>query len=156
MSEGEEVEVDRGGQVDSDEYKYALKLERDRIRSKLQSRQGGFEGLFVHFDMEDMENRELDRVKSWLSDGGQSAEEMYAYLDGECESKPESYYNRRIKTARKYVERNCPQCTDTFNLIIRNGSNRKESIGCLMKIILKRRRLRQMRKGSIISAAKCS
>ena len=104
-------------------YGYCQLLEKDRERNRKRYAQGYFEGDVVHFDMEELESRELDKVKSWLSDGGKSAEEMYAYLDGECESKPESYYNRRINAARMFVLRNCPQCYDTFKLIVKNGSS---------------------------------
>ena len=69
-----------------------------------------------------------DDETTFLSDGGYGAEKIYAALD------EKQTIVQRIKAAREIVRRNAPDCLDVFNAIIRNGSNRKESIWQLMHI----------------------
>ena len=59
-----------------------------------------------------------------FSDGGAEAERVYSY----DESEDGSYYTRRIKAARRRLSRNHPELVEVFNLVVRNGKNRQESI----------------------------
>ena len=114
------------------EYRKRLKLERDRERSRRKWRQGRFEASIMHIDFDEAESRAAS--PSWLSDRGKGADAIIDAVDGET---PENVYERRLNTARKRIVRHCPELLDVFNLIVKNGSNRKESIWWLMS---KRRR----------------
>lgn len=104
--------------------KQSLKLERDRERSRRKSKQGQFEADFVSLD-EIAARPDADRL---LSDHGAAEERMVAHLDGEpCERE------KRLRRARERLRRAHPELVEVFNLIVKNGSNRKESIWQLMK-----------------------
>ena len=64
------------------------------------------------------------RKIAMFSDGGAEAERGYSY----DESVDGSYYTRRIKAARRRLSRNCPELVEVFNLVVKNGKNRLESI----------------------------
>ena len=109
------------------EYLKRLKLERDRERSHRKSRQGRFESSMLSLDRM---TAEIDASKSSVfSDQGAGAEKVYAAVDGEA---PETVYTRRLNVARRRLRRAHPKLMEVFNLIVRNGSNRKESICTLM------------------------
>jgi len=42
-----------------------------------------------------------------------------------------SHYTRRIKVARVVLSRKFPDLVEVFNLVVKNGSNRRESIAIL-------------------------
>ena len=65
----------------------------------------------------------------WLSDGGKGVEDIIAACDGETD---ETRHMRCIKIAREKLRRAHPELVEVFNLIVKNGSNRKESIWQLM------------------------
>ena len=56
---------------------------------------------------------------------GKGAEEIIAACDGET---PEARYRRILRNARDRLRRAHPELVEVFNLIVKNGSNRKESI----------------------------
>ena len=69
---------------------------------------------------------EIDVSKSPVfSDQGAGAEAVYAAVDGET---PETVYSRRLKVARERLRRAYPELVEVFNLIVKNGPNRTESI----------------------------
>ena len=104
------------------EYRKCLKRERDRMRSRRKCRQGRFESSMLSFDNMPSEMMESS---AWLSDQGAGAEKVYAALDGET---PETVYARRLRLARQRLRRAHPELVEVFNLIVKNGSNREESI----------------------------
>ena len=44
----------------------------------------------------------------------------------------DSYYTRRIKVARMRLSRKFPELVEVFNLVVKNGKNRRESIAELV------------------------
>ena len=108
-------------------YRRCLKMERDRERSGRDTLQGAFEASFVHIDYGSENSREDS--PSWLSDNGRGVEAIVAACDGEDS---ESRHMRCIKNAREKLRRAHPELVEVFNLIVKNGSNRKESIWQLM------------------------
>lgn len=102
-------------------------LENKRQAKRRKSKQGAFEASLLHIDFDEAESRAAS--PSWLSDRGAGADVIIASVDGET---PESVYERRLNAARKRIVRHCPELLDVFNLIVKNGSNRKESIWWLM------------------------
>ena len=103
-------------------------LENKRQAKRRKSKQGKFEFRFVSLDklMRTLDESEKCEM---FSDRGAGARAVYAHADGET---PESIYERRLNTARKRIVRHCPELLEVFNLIVKNGSNRKESIWWLM------------------------
>ena len=89
---------------------------------------------------------------AWTSDGGQGAETSVGIVsyalhgDEDCEddeAKPSgktSDWNRRRKSALERVRRRLPHALATLKLILKNRSNRKESICSLVKSQLATRR----------------
>ena len=108
------------------EYRKCLKRERDRERSRREWRQGRFEASIMHIDFDEAESRAAS--PSWLSDRGKGADAIIDAVDGET---PENVYERRLDAARKRLRRAHPEWLEVFNLIVKNGSNRKESICAL-------------------------
>lgn len=69
---------------------------------------------------------EIDGDKSdWLSDNGEGVERMLEAMEVKDRE-------MRLKAARWRVRCNCPSALATFDAIVRNGNNRKESIWQLM------------------------
>ena len=102
------------------------KLERDRERMVRKSRQGAFEASMISLDACMAATPE----PAWLSDGGRGAEAVYAAVE---DGTRESVYARRLKAARERLRRAHPELLEVFDLIVRNGSNRRESIWQLMR-----------------------
>lgn len=73
------------------------------------------------FDSDDSDDEKGD----WLEDGGEGVERMLEAIE------PENW-RARLHAARNRVCRQCPETLATFNAIIRNGKNKKESIWQLM------------------------
>ena len=102
------------------------KRELKRVRKRLKTRQGKFESSFVSLDAILAKHGDHSRI---VSDRGAGARAVYANADGLT---IESIRARRLNTARKRLSRHHPELLDVFNLIVKNGSNRKESIWWLM------------------------
>ena len=69
------------------------------------------------------DDEELDY--GWdVTDEGDGAEVVRSFE----ERHDGSHYTRRIKIARRRLSRNFPEFVEVFNLIVRNGKNRQESI----------------------------
>jgi len=114
-------------------YEQCLERERDRERKYKLSLQGAFETFDVlHFDQEAEEDRDRDRSSSWLSDRGKGAEAIRSF--DETPPDPVAERKKRIDRAKHLVQRKAPECLKVFWLILKNGSNRKESIWELMKL----------------------
>ena len=107
----------------SADFKRCLKQERDRERSRRESAQGMFEAAMLSLDLHAELFDDPGKI-AVFSDGGAEAERVYS-----CdESADGSYYTRRIKAARRRLSRNHPELVEVFNLVVRNGKNRHESI----------------------------
>ena len=107
--------------------KYLYRLENKREAKHRKSKQGGFESSMVFMDFGLAEGSE--ETPAWLSDGGAGARAVYAHADRYAIASERA---RRLKTARERLRRHNPDLLDVFNLIVKNGSNRKESIWWLM------------------------
>ena len=59
-----------------------------------------------------------------LTDAGEGAESVRTF----DERRGGSHYTRRIKVARRRLARNFPELIEVFNLVVKNGKNRRESI----------------------------
>jgi len=114
------------------EYNRCLQRERDRERKWRLTKQGAFESSLIHFDMEAEECRERQTSVSWLSDQGRGARQIRSAGDPMTDSVKAR--QKRIDRAKHLVARNAPECLTVFWLIIKNGSNRKESIWQLERI----------------------
>ena len=64
-----------------------------------------------------------------LTDEGAGAEDVRSF----DERRDGSYYTRRIKIARVRLSRICPELVEVFNLVVKNGKNRRESIAALTR-----------------------
>ena len=109
-------------------YRKALKMERDRSRSRRRYRKGMFQENMLHLehylDFQDVENDEYDPRNAWISDKDAGAEKIRSF----DERRDGSHYTRRIKVARVVLSRKFPDLIEVFNLVVKNGSNRRESI----------------------------
>ncbi len=110
-------------------YLKALKMERDRERSARNAKKRAHLKSVVHIDVDFSEAEARDDSPPWLSDNGAGVEAIVSHCDGED---GESSYGRCIKKARERLRRAHPELVEVFNLIVRNGSNRKESIWQMM------------------------
>ena len=111
------------------EYKRCIRRENDRYREWAKSKQGSFETYQVlHFDAEAEEARERERSTSWLSDRGKGAAAIRR-----CGPSRTAVLQKREAAAIKKVRRRAPWLLMVFRLILKNGSNREESICELAK-----------------------
>ena len=112
-------------------YRECLKRERDRERLWRKSKRHKDVRNHLHFVHVDFEEAEAqDESPAWQSDGGKGMEAVIRYCDGEL---GESYYLRRIKYARRRLARYDRRLLEVFDLIMKNGKNREESI-CQMAL----------------------
>ena len=118
-----------GVRFDVPAYERALARERERERKRRATAQGRFESAALSLDA--MPDLDTDECESWLTDAGRGA----AAIRGETPEPEDSGDTRRkrLNRARMAVTRNMPECLTTFRLVIKNGTNRKESIWELMK-----------------------
>ena len=117
-------------------YRKCLKQERDRERQWRKSKRCDKIRNVVHLvDFEEAES--LENSPAWLSDVGKGVEDIVAACDGEGSKTPldrgcESKRRDILRNARKRLKRAHPELLEVFNLIVKNGKNRKESIWALM------------------------
>ncbi len=76
-----------------------------------------------------LEQEEYDLI---LSDNGGYVQRMLNAIDGGFGTK--SYYNRRIDMAKRYCQKYARWALPVLKLIIKNESNRKESICEMVKM----------------------
>ena len=113
----------------SAEYRKCIKRERDRERSRRESAQGKFEASMQSLDRL-VDSFEDPSKAAAFSDGGAGAEAVIDYCD--CET-PETRHAECIRNARQRIRRAHPEWLEVFDLIVKNGSNRMESI-CQMTL----------------------
>ena len=111
-------------------YERALTRERDRERKHRATEQGRFDAAALSLDA--MPDLDTDECESWLTDGGHGAKSICGETP-EQEEVTGDTRRKRLNRARMAVTRNMPECLTTFRLVIKNGTNRKESIWELMK-----------------------
>ena len=111
-------------------YRKCLKMERDRERKLRNAKRTHDTRNVVHiFDFEEAEAAE--ESPSWISDNGKGADAIYAAVDrampGAMPCGCESHGRRRdiLRNARKRLKRAHPELLEVFNLIVKNGKNRK-------------------------------
>ena len=123
------------------EAEKAEKRERDREAKHRKTLQGRFESNLLHLDAqpnddtESGEDDDMDDPKSsWLSDNADGVEAIVNNIDGwPVSGLLPSEYEKKKRAAVKRLSRAHKELVDVFLLILKNGSNRKESIHCLMK-----------------------
>jgi hypothetical protein len=106
-------------------YRKALKREADRERSWRKSRQGMFESSMPSLDEHVAKFDDPSKV-AVFSDGGKSDNEMAGRIDGDAMC--ESYYTQCIEKARKKLRAFDEKLVKVFDLVVKNGTNREESI----------------------------
>ena len=107
----------------SGEYAKCLKRERDREACRRETEQGAFEAAMLSFDRL-VDSFEDPSKAAIFSDCGAGA----AAIRSSDEVGGSSFYTRRIKVARVRLSRKHPELLEVFNLIVKNGKNRRESI----------------------------
>ena len=107
----------------SGEYAKCLKRERDREACRREAKQGAFEAAMLSFDRL-VDSFEDSSKAAIFSDNGAGA----AGIRTSAEVGGSSFYTRRIKVARVRLSRKHPELLEVFNLIVKNGKNRRESI----------------------------
>ena len=95
----------------------ALRLENKRQWKSRKSRQGAFEATFAPLDALPPQERETA-----LSDGGKGAEAIYAALE------PQGWREYCLYKAREGLKELHPELVTVFDLVVKNGTNRAESI----------------------------
>ena len=108
---------------------YCLKLERDREHGRRQSGKGKFEASHQSLDRL-FDSFEDPSKAAAFSDRGAGAEAVIDHCDGVT---PETRRAQRIRNARQRIRRTHPEWLEVFDLIVKNGSNRTESI-CQMTL----------------------
>ena len=103
---------------------YCLKLERDRERRWRESAQGKFEASHQSLDRL-VDTFEDPSKAAAFSDGGAGAERIVSACDGNGGAARRA---QCIRTARRRIRRTHPEWLEVFDLIVKNGSNRTESI----------------------------
>ena len=105
-------------------YRQCMKREVDRERQRRKSKRYGNVRNMAHIcDFAAAEAAE--ESPSWLSDNGAGVERTTAACDGET---PETRHRQTLRNARRRLKRRHPELVEVFDLIIRNGRFRKESI----------------------------
>jgi len=112
-------------------YRLCLERERDRERKAKLTKQGAFESAILHLDFEKEEAREREASTSWLSDRGRGARQIRRAADPQPQKPTRA---QLINRAKQLVMRNAKDCSVVFWLILKNRSNRKESICQLERI----------------------
>ena len=110
-------------------YRQCMKREVDRERQWRKSKRHGDVRNMAHIcDFEAAEAAE--ESPSWLSDKGAGASSTLDAVDWNCfgNDDAETVYSRRLSSALKRIRRADPSLVKVFNLIVRNGRFRKESI----------------------------
>ena len=107
----------------SGEYAKCLKRERDREACRRETEQGAFEADMLSLDRL-VDSFEDPSKAAIFSDNGAGA----AAIRSSDEVGGSSFYMQRIKVARRRLARNFPELVEVFNLVVKNGKNRRESI----------------------------
>lgn len=121
-------------------YLQAQEREKDRERHWRMTKQGAFESSMLSLDALIAQADRPDKI-SWLSDNGRGVRHMLDELDGVNEYMTSRAI--RLKLARKRLKRHNPKLLDVFDLIVKNGTNRKESIFSILKNSAKQQKQRK-------------
>jgi hypothetical protein len=108
-------------------YARCLHLEQERERKhRKYTNVAATDARAVHYQKSQThgeDDEELDFGFD-LTDGGEGAEKVRSF----DERRDGNYYTERIKVARRHLARNRPVLVEVFNLVVKNGTNRRESI----------------------------
>lgn len=119
-------------------YQGAIDAERHRERQWRKTKQGAFESSFVSFE---------------------EAKEGF-YPLGAAVSRPfhqdPEKARRAYKSAHELVRRKAPHCLEVFGLILKNGSNRQQSICEMIEKLKARKRVLKGAKMNSTTLKKCS
>ena len=106
-------------------YRLCKRREYDRERKKRKkTKKGRFLARIVHVDFDAAET--LTESPLWMSDGGAGVEAIIDACDGETPKQ------RKLKLARERLRYAHPEWLEVFNLIVKNGTNKRESIWEMM------------------------
>ena len=102
-------------------YRLCKRREYDRERKKRKkTKKGRFLARIVHVDFDAAET--LTESPLWISDGGAGVEAIIDACDGETPKQ------RKLKLARERLRYYHPEWLEVFNLVVKNGKNKEESI----------------------------
>ena len=108
-----------------------LKAEAQRERRWRKTPQGEFESAMPSFDALADSFDDPSKVAAF-SDGGDGAESVVACCDGAAEASAPLSRGACVKRARERLRRKAPALVEVFNLVLKNGTNRKESIWSML------------------------
>ncbi len=108
----------------NEEYAKCLKRERDRKAKRREAKQGAFEAEMLSFDRL-VDSFEDPSKAAIFSDNGACVDAIVDRCDGVT---PESRRTQCIRKARRRLLRTHPEWLEVFELVIKNGNNRTESI----------------------------
>ena len=111
-------------------YRQCMKREMYRERKWRMSKRYGNVRNAIHFSCDFMDAEAAEESPAWLSDNGAGVERITAVCDGET---PETRHRQTLRNARRRLKRRHPELVEVFDLIVKNGSNRKESIWALTR-----------------------
>ena len=93
------------------------------------TQQGEFESSFLSLDAIQAGLNDPDDC-AMFSDAGAGAERIRGYEHG---TGGRATFRSQLEAARRKIRRNAPECLEVFDLIVKNGSNREESIWEMVK-----------------------
>ena len=109
-------------------YRKCLARERDRERKHRKTEKAATGASALHYDAAHMQDE--DEVSDFgfdVSDNGAGAEAIYDAVDASCFGGG-NHYTRSRRRALDFVRRKAPFALPTLKAILRNASNREESI----------------------------
>ena len=117
----------------SESYRKCLALERDRERKHRKTAKATTGANALHCDAAQMQDEvEAACFGFDVSDNGAGAEAIYDAVDVSCFGGG-NHYTRSRRRALDFVRRKAPSALLTLKAILRNASNREESIWELAK-----------------------
>ena len=108
-------------------YARCLFLERERERKhRKYTASAASDARAVHYQKPQTCDEDEDDLDFGfdLTDEGAGAEDVRSF----DERRDASFYTQRIKVARRRLARNFPELVEVFNLVVKNGKDRRESI----------------------------
>lgn len=113
-------------------YRKCLAMERDRERKHRKTAKATTGANALHCDASQMQD-EAEGVGFDASDNGAGAEAIYDAVDAACFDGA-NHYTRSRRRALDFVRRRAPSALSTLKAILRNASNREESIWELTRV----------------------
>lgn len=109
-------------------YRRCLVKERDRERKHRKTAKATTDANALHYDAEQEEDEDETLDFGFdVSDNGTGAEAIYDAVDASCFGCG-NHYTRSRRRALAIVRRKAPSASPTLKAILRNESNRRESI----------------------------